>query len=802
MATGRIIRNIHLNWKFHRGDEPRAWYKGYDDADWRGVTLPHDWSVEEPFSEAHSSGTGYLPGGTGWYRYRFALPSKLRGKRVSITFEGVYNNAQVWCNSYYQGKRPYGYSTFSYDITDFASFGDTDNYVVAVKVDHKDIADSRWFTGSGIYRNAYLTITDPIHIERYGVFVTTPDVSPERATVALSVRLSNCTAQDERVTIRHTLRDHDGRIVAATEEERDLTGGAEAAASDHALTVDEPKLWSPDTPYLYALSTKVLKDGELLDDVTTPVGIRSFSFDAHKGFCLNGANMKIKGVCVHHDAGALGAAVPEHVWVRRLEALKEMGCNAIRMSHNPPATNLLDLCDRMGFLVMDEAFDEWEGVKNKWSTGHNVYPPKHYGYYEDFPQWGEADIKEMVLRDRNHPSIILWSIGNEVDYPNDPYCHPYFRTMTGNNDANKPAAEREYDPNKPNAERLATIAKQLASYVKECDPTRPVTAAIAFPELSNLIGYTDALDVIGYNYKEHLYAEAREKYPDRVTYGSENGASLEAWLAVRDNDAICAQFIWTGIDYLGEAHGWPVRASQAGFLDLAGFKKSSYYFRKSLWSAEPTAFLAAAKADDPGLSGKGRWGGGDAHWNWNAGERLAVICYTNCEEAELFVNGRSLGAKRLAVSQLGYLVWEADFEEGTVRVVASNGDGVFRSHELHTASQPKKLELRADRVELLASGEDWAHVEIDIVDEAGRLVFAADQPIRVTVDGPGELMGLENGDAQDVEPYSSPVRRARHGKLLAFVRSRTEAGKITVRAEAPGLAGCSAEISVVPAHSD
>src|SRR5690606_22416969 len=368
------------------------------------------------------------------------------------------------------GKRPYGYSTFTYDITDFITFGEEN--LISVKVNHKDIADSRWFTGSGIYRDVYLTITDQVHIDQYAVFVTTPQVTKEYADVSVNVRLTNETQTDESIDIKNTLVDADGNAIVSTIESYEISAESGLEANQ-LLHVSNPHLWSPDTPYLYSVVTEIIKNGEIIDYIKTTTGIRWFEFDAEKGFFLNGINMKLKGVCIHHDAGALGAAVPQKVWERRLEAFKEMGSNAIRMSHNPPAPNLLDLCDQMGFLVIDEAFDEWEGVKNKWSTGHNVYPPKHFGYYEDFPQWSEIDMKEMVLRDRNHPSIIMWSIGNEIDYPNDPYCHPYFETMTGNNDANKPAAERKYDPNKPNAERLVTISKRLVKYVKECDTTRP-----------------------------------------------------------------------------------------------------------------------------------------------------------------------------------------------------------------------------------------------------------------------------------------------------------------------------------------
>ncbi|MDX8045307.1 glycoside hydrolase family 2 TIM barrel-domain containing protein [Gracilibacillus sp. S3-1-1] len=787
MNSARINQNLNLGWKFTWEDISNAWYKGMDDSSWCDISLPHDWSVEAPFSQEHSSGTGYLPGGVGWYRKHFYVPNDLAGKRVYITFEGIYNNAQVWCNSYYIGKRPYGYSSFTYDITDFVSFSESDN-VISVKVNHRDIADSRWFTGSGIYRDVYLTITDSIHIDQYGVFVTTPEVTSEQAKVSVNVQLLNETENEEQVDIKNTLLDHLGVPIGSIVKTSNIQG-ISSLNVDQQMAVHHPNLWSPDNPYLYSIRTEVMKDGEIVDNVTTPIGIRYFSFDPEEGFFLNDVNMKIKGVCVHHDAGALGAAVPKKVWIRRLKILKEMGCNAIRMSHNPPVPYLLDLCDQMGFLVMDEAFDEWEGVKNKWSRGHNVYPPKHFGYSEDFPQWGEIDIKEMVLRDRNHPSIILWSIGNEVDYPNDPYCHPYFKTMTGNNDANKPAAERQYDPDKPNAERLTTISKKLAQYVKECDTTRPVTAAVAFPELSNLTGYTDTLDVVGYNYKEHLYEEDHRKYPNRVIYGSENSHSLEDWLTVKNNDYICGQFIWTGIDFLGEAQGWPIRASQAGVLDLAGFKKPSYYFRQSLWSDKPMVYLSAKT-----LESQDDWYG-ESHWNWRSGEKIQVQCFTNGEEVELFLNGRSLGSKKVDKSK-NSVTWVMNFAEGELKAVAKHANGEDSSFFIHTSAEPEGLKVSTDCDELKANGQEIAHLEIKVTDQFGNLVYLADNDIRLSINGPGEIIGLENGNAQDVRPYSEPMRKVYKGKLLAYVRSTTDTGEITVRAESANLISGEVNITV------
>ncbi|WP_340025024.1 glycoside hydrolase family 2 TIM barrel-domain containing protein [Paenibacillus sp. FSL K6-1096] len=785
---------IWLNavWCFNRGDVSEAWYKGYDDKAWREVTLPHDWAVEADFSKDYSSGSGYLPGGTGWYRKHVVLPDHLEGKRAYLTFEGVYNHSQVWVNSYYLGKRPYGYSTFTYEITDLLAYGGAEN-IIAVKVNHAETADSRWYTGSGIYRDVYLTLTHDIHVAEYGVFASTAEIGREGAELQVETRILNETGEPAEISVRHTLIDDDGINAGTSVELLPAAGGTEL--SQQVIQVKEPKLWSPEAPNMYTLLTEIIWKGATVDEVRTPVGLRSIHFDPAAGFKLNGEALKIKGVCVHHDAGCLGAAVPGDVWVRRLRYLKEMGCNAIRMSHNPPAPVLLDLCDQMGFMVMDEAFDEWEGVKNKWSTGHNVYPPKHFGYYEDFPDWGITDIQEMVQRDRNHPSIIMWSIGNEVDYPNDPYCHPSFQTMTGNNDANKPAEERVYDPNKPNAERLTVIAGRLVQAVKACDKTRPVTAALAYPELANLIGYSDVLDVVGYNYRESLYEKDRSAYPDRVLYGSENSPGLPEWLAVRDNPDICAQFIWTGIDYLGEAHGWPIRASQAGFMDLAGFPKPSYYYRQSLWSDTPMAYLAVRRANEPGISDTGGRSGGGPSWNWEPGERLIVDGYTNLAAAELYLNGKLLGGGRPDESGELLLSWEVTFEPGTLLLTGTDERGRTVKRELHTAAAAEQLKLTADTLQLWANLRDIVHVELEIVDSAGTSVYGAEVPVTVTVEGAGELLGLENGNVQDLEPYRSHTRNTHHGKLLAYIRAGAVSGTIKVTAVAPGLPRAELEIS-------
>lgn len=722
-------------WKFLLG-EASGWYKGLNDENWQEVRVPHDWSVEYPFSEENSSGTGYVCGGVGWYRRRFKLGG-IGGKRVYITFEGVYNNSQVWINSNYLGKRPFGYATFTHDITEFVNEGEN---VVSVKVSHTDTADSRWFTGSGIVRPVYLTVTGETAVIPGGVRITTPEVSADRAVVKVE---TNTTV--DGVSVANTIIDLFGRSVAGF-------GG-------DTVEISKPLLWSPSSPNLYTMKTDVYKDGELTDTVETVFGIREFRFDGDKGFFLNGENMKIKGVCLHHDAGCLGAAVPKSVWRRRLEKLKKCGCNAIRTSHNPPDPALLDLCDEMGFLVMDEAFDEWEGPKNKWWQGHNVYPPKLYGYYEDFPQWGEEDIKTMVRRDRNHPSIIMWSIGNEVDYPNDPYVHPLFDEVMGNNDVNKPKEERVYDPDRPNADRLAKIAEKLVAWVKEEDDTRPVTAALAFPELSNETGYSDKLDIVGYNYKEHLYKDDHKRFAGRVIYGSENGHHPGAWEAVRDNDYICGQFLWTGIDYMGEARGWPVRCSGAGLLDMAGFEKLRFYQRKAMWTEEPSAVLACRKFEETGEERR-HWRPFDMKWKFEAGEEIEVACFTNQTEGELFLNGESLG-KGKTEPHMGAVIWHIRYAPGELKAVFGEAEAV-----LTTPMKAESLKVDAIRSK---DGDDVVQLEIRLVDKNGNQAWSDRREVSVAADG-GELMGLENGDIADCRGYAERTRSAFNGRLIAYVR--------------------------------
>ena len=754
-----MAENFQLNgdWRFHYGDAPGADYMGYDDRAWPLVQLPHDWAVAFPFSRKYSSGTGYLPGGTAVYRKHFTLPDDIGDKRVRVTFGGVYNHAQVWVNSNYLGGRAYGYATFSFEIGEFVRPGEN---VLTVRVSHEETADSRWYTGSGIYRNVTLTVSEASRFIPGSIFVSTRRLLPDgSAAVQISYRTEDCEKAD--LTVLNAA----GSPVCGAVGQR--------ACGTAVLTIPHAKCWSPVAPYLYTLRCEAYKNGEVADTETLRFGVRTARFDPDTGFYLNNRNMKLKGVCVHHDAGCLGAAVPKEVWARRLKKLKEMGCNAIRTAHNPPDPVFLDLCDELGFLVMDEAFDEWEGAKNKWWQGHNVYPPKRFGYASDFPFWHEADLRDFIVRDRNHPSVILWSIGNEIDYPNDPYVTPLFGEVLGNNDNGKPAAERKYDPNKPDVKRLPKIAAALVNTVHEADPTRPVLSAMSFPELSVRTGFADTLDVWGYNYRECFYDEHHAAHPEKVIFGSENGHDPAGWKAVCDRPFIAGQFLWTGVDFLGECRGWPERISGAGALDLCGYEKPVYYQRKALWTDSPFVKIAVSRGE---REHTGMWSDTFVYAGV-PGEKMQVSCYTNAPEVELFLNGCSLGKQALPPEALGRAVWEIPFAPGVLKAVIDGAED-----ELRTPSPAEKICLQPDVVNLPPDGESVAQIEVLLADENGAPAAADDKELYYQLLGDGEILGIENGKKDDLTPYAARYRSTFRGRALVYVRAGTVPGPLQLYA--------------------
>jgi beta-galactosidase len=781
-SSARTNLDFDFNWRFAKDNFATAEMAAFDDSSWRTVNLPHDWSIEGPFSAEYGSGNGYAPGGVGWYRKHFKLDEIDKDKFVTIEFDGVYNNSEVWINGLLVGRRPYGYSSFQYDLTPHLKFGADEN-IIAVRVDHSKFADSRWYTGSGIYRHVRLRVNDKLRIKHWGTYITTPEVNNDSAVIHIERAIKNDYEQAKEFLLQSDIVTTDGQIVASRSAQGTLDPKAEQNLVQE-IKIDNPQLWSIENPVLYTLRSSIKQDDRVIDEVTTAFGIRTIIFDPNKGFFLNGKSTKLKGVCLHHDAGCLGAAVPEKVLERRLRLIKELGANAIRTSHNPPAPELLDICDRLGLLVKDEAFDEFTPPKNKWMTGWNNGEPSRFGYGEDFLQWSVTDIQDMVRRDRNHPCIIMWSIGNEIDYRNDPFSHP----VLGNN----------YRPEQPPAENMVKYAKPLIEAVKKLDKTRPVTAALATIEVSNAIGLAQMLDVVGYNYQEKFYETDHKNYPKRVIFGSENGDEYNNWAVVRDNDYVAGQFLWTGIDYLGEAGRWPNTANGAGLLDLCGFKKPIGWFRQSLWSDKPMVYIYASGNRGGGGRGRGRGARGTERWNWPEGTSVNVLCYTNCTEVSLVLNNNPIGTKSYSEARNGLLTWTVSYAPGELKAVGlNNGQGVCE-YSLRTTGPASRIELLPDTNQIHTDGKDICHVEFRITDDKGVLVQDADNEVVFEVQGPGNIIGIGNGNLNNIEDYKDNKHKAYNGRGLAILQSKfKKPGKIKIKATSEGLHEASTEIEVM-----
>jgi len=785
--AGREVQNFNFDWKFYKGDIVNGQDPGLDDRGWRTLDLPHDWSIEGTFSKEYASSTAYLPAGIGWYRKSFIIPATEKNRKVFISFDGVYNNSEIWINGTWLGKRPNGYISFQYDLTPFIKPGKEN--LIAVKVDHTKYGDSRWYTGSGIYRDVKLVFTSPVHILQWGVFAAGKDVSVDKATLDIEVSIINESGKASDVTVSNYLLS--GVDTLKKISQKISISDSSPKIISQKMEIFGPKLWDINNPNLYSLMT-VVNGEDILDSKSTPVGFRSIRFDADKGFFLNGRNLKLKGICMHHDAGTLGSAVPRKVIEKRLDILKEAGCNAIRTSHNPFSTDFLELCDERGFLVIGEAFDEWELPKRKWLEGWNVGIPGKDGYSVNFIEWGRRDLKDMILRDRNHPSIIMWSIGNEIDYPNDPYTHRILNT-----EAN-PQTWAKYDQKLPDANRLGEVARELVTIVKQLDNTRPVTAGLASVLMSNESGYAAALDVTGYNYQESRYAADHQKFPGRIIYGSENGMSLEAWKAVSDNDFVIGQFLWTGFEYLGEAGKFPSRHSTSGIIDLAGNKKPEFYFRQSLWSDKPMVFIGTTDHltdNDPG----NLWAhkSVDPVWNWKPGQQIIVNVFTNCEVAELFLNNKSLGIKKMSDFKNKTITWEVPFERGKLKVVARISGKDLASYELNTTGKPVRIVAKSDVTKLKGDRQDMANIFVSLCDEAGNTVYSAEDEIKCEVTGPVRILGMEDSNPKNIEYYKDNKQHAYHGKLLIYLQLLDKPGKAVIKLSSPGLKGTTVVVDVV-----
>lgn len=772
-------------WRFCLGDPAGAQIQSFDDRRWRQVRVPHDWSIEGTFSEdAPAKGNGgYLPTGVGWYRKAFTLPRSTAGKRISVTFDGVYQRSEVWVNGVSLGMRPYGFTTFSYELTPHLAAAGMPN-VMAVRVDNSLQPNSRWYTGSGIYRHTWLQVTERLHLAHGGVFVSMGEVSQRSATVLVMTRVQNDSESTKAGSVWTELLDPQGKTVAESKSPLSLDAGREGTYSC-SLAVPSPSLWSPVAPALYQVRSTISENGNVLDQDTSPFGIREAVFDADQGLLLNGERVKMNGVCLHGDGGAVGTAVPEGVWERRLLLLKEMGCNAVRLAHNPPAPELLDMLDRMGFLVMAEAFDEWRQPKAQTPV---------YGYHRYFDEWSERDLTAMIERDRNHPCIVIWSLGNEVPDQTDP-------------------------------EGPATL-QRLKQIARRSDSTRPFTVAcddIAAEPRATLPAFLAELDVVGYNYvdrwrdrREKFYSIDRHAFPGRRFIGTESTAVFGARGAfevdqrnamfferasnteveveqlqkfIQTYDYVSGDFIWTGIDYLGEAR-WPNKLAATGPLDTCGFKKDNFFFYQSLWTDQPVLHLSP-------------------HWNWSGreGKVVTVTCFTNCETVELFLNGESLGTKGFSFPRPGmtesyghyppsgralqttadlHLSWDVPYAPGLLSARGMK-DGTVVTHDVHTTGRAAALSLTADRNRIRTDPADVAHVTVLVLDSDGRVVPTADNPVSFVLQGEGILLGLDNGRPDSHEAYHATSRTTFNGMALAIVQSTGRAGPITLIAEAPGL---------------
>lgn len=762
-AEPRSIMSFDSGWRFFKGDATGAESVPYDDSKWRQLDVPHDWSVEGPFAAVNPTGPGggFLPAGIGWYRKHFVLPEKYAGHRIFIEFDGVMANSDVWINGVHLGKRPNGYVGFGYELTESLFVGNEKPNVLTVRADNSGQPASRWYTGAGIYRHVRLVIADPVHFVKWGTFITTPPIEKAKAVVRVQGAIVNQSKKTRDTVLEIKIVSPEGRVVgtAKTKLMKILSGRTFDFAEEVALS--NPKLWRLESPNLYRAHLTIRSASRVLDNEKISFGIRDARFVAETGFWLNDRNVKIKGVSLHHDGGAFGAAVPLHVWERRLEQLRLLGVNAIRTAHNPPAPEFLDLCDRMGFLVMDELFDCWAIGKNS------------YDYHLYFKEWAHADVRDTVLRDRNHPSVILYSAGNEI------------------RDTVKEASAKE-------------ILAGLVGVFHQYDPSRPVTQGLFRPNVSHDYdnGLADLLDVIGTNYRDLELLAAWEAKPNRKIVGTEQRHDLATWLAARDHVQHSGQFLWSGIDYLGESFGWPVIAAGFGLLDRTGVIKPMAYERMSWWSDKPVVYVvrrtnpAKAVPEDPGfvpiMNRPTQFA------DWSPADRNphdeTLEAYSNCEEVELFLNGKSLGKKPRNADD-SPRIWKAAWEPGTFVAIGRNGGTVIARHELRTAGAPARILLAADKTRLAPSWEEVAFITATIVDQNGIPVPEASNLVSFKIAGPGIIAAVDNGDNASVEPFHASERHAYQGSCLAMIRAAAASGKITVTASAPGLIGNSICVS-------
>ena len=759
------------DWRFLRADATAAETPGYDDSAWRRLDLPHDWSIDDlpstngappsPFDPAHSAGgasTGFVVGGTGWYRKHFTLPAATAGKNVTICFDGVYMNAEVWLNGHHLGNHPYGYTSFVFDLTPWLQPAGQEN-ILAVEVRNVG-KNSRWYSGSGIYRHVWLAVADPAHIPFYGLHVLTTNLSPASATVSVLTTVENDRNADAAIRLRTRLIAPDGKATKPQEIEIHVPAGQQQEFTQE-FSVTKPALWSLDNPALYRAEVELVDNQKSLDQAGTTFGIRTLSFSVTNGFELNGEMVKLKGGCVHNDNGPLGSATIDRAEERRVQLLKAYGFNAIRTSHNPPSPAFLDACDRYGVLVMDEAFDYWEEGKN----------PNDYG--KDFDAWWQRDLDSMLLRDRNHPSIILWSIGNEIP---------------------QRAKESGY-----------VIAKNLSDEVHRLDATRPVTEAVCALWDGRPWSATEKtfsfLDVSGYNYQWRQYGPDHLKFPARIMLGTESYPRelFDNWQAVLTNSWVIGDFVWTGLDYLGEtgignaigntANRYPWFDAWCGDIDICGFKKPQLYYREVVWGNTNIALAVHAPLPEGRAERVSGWGWPDERqcWTWpgSEGKPLDVTVYSSCQSVRLELDGKEIATER--VNNRMIAKFKVPYQPGELRAIGLTDARPVANASLRTAEEPREIRLTADRSAIRADRNDLSYVTVELVDRRGTVVPTAELPIRFTVTGAGELAATGSPAPNDASSFHLPVRKTFEGRCLAILRPVGNAGKITLKAEADGI---------------
>lgn len=776
-VSPRTTTLFDFDWRFHRGGAQGAEMVSFDDADWRKLDLPHDWSIEDipgtssPFDPdaIGQVSTGFAVGGTGWYRKHFPVQANLQGKRIYLQFDGVYMNADVWLNGTLLGNHPYGYTSFWYDITDYLKAGEENILAVQVKNEGQN---SRWYTGSGIYRHVWLTTVEPIHIAPWGTYITTPGVTTTTAQAIIKTTLRNTTDKVQTVTVVTRILNSKRMEVAMVRAEQTLEAGASKDV-EQRTTVQSPERWSIESPILYTAVSEVLSNNSVTDRYETSFGIRTISFDAVNGFQLNGKSLKLKGGCVHHDNGPLGARAYDRAEERRVELLKASGYNAIRCAHNPPSPAFLDACDRLGMLVIDEAFDMW------------INPNNPHDYHLFFDKWWKRDVESMVFRDRNHPSIILWSIGNEIRGMETP--------------------------------EVVAVANKLGTLVRELDPTRPVTAAVnAVNEKKD--PFFAALDIGGYNYARAQYVPDHQRKPERVMFATESYPleAYEYWMGVTDNAWVIGDFVWTSFDYIGEASiGWrgymqeksfyPWTLAFCGDIDICGWKRPQSYYRDAMWTKDNRVSIFV-KPPQPSFPVNPKreywsiwhWDDVVADWNWDGQENkpLDVTVYSSAESVELFLNGKSLGKKPTNRSTKFMATWNVPYQHGVLKAIGYVAKKKVSTSELSSTDRPAALKLTADRTTLAADGQSLSYITVDIIDSKGLLHPKADNVVKVEIEGPGKVIAVANANPMSTDSFQQMQRKAWQGKCLVIVKSDTQPGTIKLKVTSEGIQSAQAEIAV------